>query len=72
MKHSNMPMVLNTSTIKNVQHPANKFVLTFSSKLQLDENLMPDALHPNAEGMDLFAACFAEDVHHYMGRATSF
>ncbi|KAK9855803.1 hypothetical protein WJX84_002342 [Apatococcus fuscideae] len=39
---------------------------------KLDENLMPDALHPNAEGMDLFAACFAEDVHHYMGRATSF
>ena len=38
--------------------------------MQLDETLMPDALHPNKEGMDRFAECFGEDVHHYMGQRT--
>lgn len=39
--------------------------------MQLDEDLMPDALHPNAAGMDLFAKCFAEEVHRHMGPPSS-
>lgn len=32
---------------------------------QIEQSLQPDALHPNAEGMELVAQCLAPFVHQY-------
>lgn len=34
--------------------------------VQIEQSLQPDALHPNADGMDLFAQCLAPFVHQYL------
>ena len=38
----------------------------FRMHAQIDEHLQPDALHPNAQGMELVAQCLAPFVWHYM------
>ena len=39
--------------------------------VQLDPDLMPDALHPNAAGMDLLAQCILPFVKLYGNRGSS-
>jgi lysophospholipase L1-like esterase len=38
--------------------------------LQIDPELMPDALHPNAAGMELFAQCLSPLVDDLMANAS--
>ena len=45
--------------------------LTGRAQLQIDPKLMPDALHPNAEGMELFAKCMAPAVDELYAAAPS-
>ncbi len=37
---------------------------------QIEPRLMPDALHPNAEGMELFAKCMAPAVDELFAAAS--
>jgi lysophospholipase L1-like esterase len=38
--------------------------------VQIEPRLMPDALHPNAEGMELFARCMAPAVDELFAAAS--